>query len=146
MSALLVYLKTIFIPPIWSYSTHQKCTVLTPTGLFQRRWKVLCCSAAPASELWKRKPWAPVRRKGPVALRNAKRELLTKRNPTRDDIVTVGYGGLRGEEEGRRAGRPVIGASEFSAGEYQRTMYVHHEGVIRSSSGLGVKTKYLKPD
>ena len=78
---------------ISTYSTHfpavtyQKCTVFTPTGLFHRRWKVLCCSAAPASELWKRRPWAPGRRKGPWALRNAKRELLRKRKPTRDDMV-----------------------------------------------------------
>lgn len=69
--------------------TYQKWTVFTPTGLFHRRWKVLCCSADPASELWKRRPWAPWRRKGLEPLRKAKRELLRKRKPTRDDMVAV---------------------------------------------------------
>ena len=71
------------------------------------RWKVLCCSAAPASELEKRKPWAPGRRNGAEALRNAKRVLFTKRNPTREDMVVVEMEVL-GERE-RKDGRPVIG-------------------------------------
>lgn len=72
-----------------SFNPYQKCTVFTPTGLFHMRWKVLCCSAAPASELEKRKPWAPGRRNGAEALRNAKRVLFKKRKPTREDIVVV---------------------------------------------------------
>lgn len=72
--------------------THQKCTVFTPTGLFQRRWKTLCgcdsAAAAPASELWKRKPG---RRKGPVALRNAAREFWKKRRPMRDVGIVVDW-------------------------------------------------------
>lgn len=86
-------------------ATYQKCTVFTPTGLFHIRWKVLCCSAAPASELWNRKPWPPGRRNGPEALRKAERALLKKRKPTRDDMVTeLTEGeralGLRGEKGG----------------------------------------------
>lgn len=72
--------------------THQKCTVFTPTGLFHRRWKTLCgcdsAAAAPASELWKRKPG---RRKGPVALRNAAREFWKKRRPMRDVGILVDW-------------------------------------------------------
>lgn len=79
------------------------------------RWKVLCCSAAPASELEKRKPWAPGRRNGAEALRNAKRVLFTKRNPTREDMVVVEMEVLGEREEGWSSGDRWKG--QFSVGE-----------------------------
>ena len=56
--------------------SYQKCTVLTPTGLFHRRWTIPSVEAAVASVVWYRLP---------------ARESLTlckKRRPAREDILT----------------------------------------------------------
>jgi len=112
------------IPTAFQYTpgttvSYQKCTVFRPTGLFHMRWKVLCCwaASAPASELWKRKPWAPGRRNGAEALRKAKRVLLRKRKPTRDDMV-IRCGGDEVLGLGRRAGSDDRGSQVFRRGKH----------------------------
>lgn len=114
-----------------SVVTHQKCTVFTPTGLFHMRWKVLCCSgAAPASELWKRQPWPPGRRNGAEALRNAKRALLKKRKPTRDDMAVEGR--VMWLREGRWGGRAEASGDRGVSCEFSEvnTTAQHHAQVV----------------
>lgn len=103
---------------------YQKWTVFAPTGLFHRRWKAFCCSPAPASELCQRKPWAPGRRNGAEALRNAKRALFTKRKPTRDDMVIAGMVIIL---RGKMDGCPVIGGrGSFPLGRLDRAIDHHN--------------------
>ena len=68
--------------------TYQKCTVLTPTSLVHIRWNTLCCGTSVATVDWYRlKTFCRVLKGDRKML--WREEFVTKRKPTRNDILML---------------------------------------------------------